>query len=109
MKTDDLPLETRLQSARTALHLALLSGDSNTAELRQAVRSLEAEAQRAAEAQSAQEAAARAAEQAAAAEREAAIRAASQTLLESRNARLDIVRNHFTVRSVPDALSSFAG
>ena len=104
----DLPIETRLQAARTALHLALLAGEPGTATLRQTVRTLEAEAQAAADAQTAHEAAARAADQSKAAEREAEIRAASQTLLESRNARLDIVRNHFTVRTVPDLRSSFA-
>jgi septal ring factor EnvC (AmiA/AmiB activator) len=106
MKTD-LPIETRLQSARTALHIALLGGGSNTAELRQAVRELEAEQQRAAEAQAAQEAAERAERNAAEAEREASIRAASQTLLESRNARLDAVRAHLPVRTIPDTRSSF--
>jgi len=107
MKTD-LPIETRLQNARTALHIALLGGGSNTAELRQAVRDLEAEQQRATEAQAAQEAAERQAAQEAAAEREAVIRAASQTLLESRNARLEIVRKHLSVtRTMPDTRSSF--
>ena len=102
MKTD-LPIETRLQNARTALHLALMAGDSNTSELRQVVRTLESEQARAAESQATAEAAA----QSAAAEREAGIRSAAQTLQEARNARLNAVRAHLSVRAIPDTRSSF--
>ncbi len=106
MKTD-LPIETRLQNARTALHLALMAGDSNTSELRQVVRTLEAEQASAAESQAAAEAAVRATAQSAAAEREAGIRSAAQTLQEARNARLNAVRAHLSVRAIPDTRSSF--
>jgi hypothetical protein len=106
MKTD-LPIETRLQNARTALHLALMAGDSNTSELRQVVRTLEAKQASAADSQAAAEAAVRAAAQSAAAEREAGIRSAAQTLQEARNARLNAVRAHLSVRAIPDILSSF--
>jgi hypothetical protein len=104
-KADD-PADT-LQAARTALHLALLSGKGDTAALRARVRELESDAQRAADAQSAQEAAERQAAQSASAEREASIRAASITLQEARNARLNVVRAHLSVRTVPDTRSSF--
>jgi hypothetical protein len=103
----DEPIEVRLQNSRTALHLALLSGDSNTAELRAAVRELEAEAQAAADAKAEAEATERRAAQEAAAEREAGIRAAAITLQEARNARLNAVRSHLSVRAIPDARSSF--
>lgn len=105
-KADD-PIETRLQNARTALHLALLDGDANTAELRAAVRALEAEAQTIADEQAAAESAKRAAVASAAAEREAGIRSAAQTLQEARNARLNAVRVHLSVRTIPDNRSSF--
>ncbi|CAD6514127.1 hypothetical protein LMG28727_00846 [Paraburkholderia kirstenboschensis] len=98
-------LKTKIEAARAALTKALTAGDP-TARLREYVRELEAEAQRLANEEAAAEAAKRAAEQSAAAEHEAAIRVASQTLQEARNARLNAVRVHLTVRTIPDTRSS---
>lgn len=99
-------LSKKIADARAALAKALTAGDP-TAKLREYVRELEAEAQAAAAAQAAQEAAARAAEASKQAEREASIRAAAITLQEARNARLDAVRSHLSVRAIPDTRSSF--
>lgn len=100
-------IESRMSAARLSLNQALLTGAGDTAKLRQAVRDIEAEAQAAAAAQAAQEAATRAAEASKQAEREASIRAAAITLQEARNARLNAVRSHLSVRAIPDTRSSF--
>jgi hypothetical protein len=101
-------IEARLGSARLSLNQALLSGTGDTAKLRQAVRELEGESQAEANAQASAEAAKRAATASAEAQREASIRAASQTLQEARNARLNAVRSHLSVRAIPE-FNSFAG
>lgn len=108
-KADDLQIEARLSAARLALNQCLLTATGDSAALRANVRELEAEQQRLANEEAAAEAAKRAAAQSAAAERESAIRLASKTLQEARTARLDAVRSHFSVRTVPDMRSSFAG
>ena len=107
MSKSVLSLDDRLRAARLELNQALLSGTGNTAKLRQAVRDLEAEAHAAVDALAAAEAAKRAATASADAEREASIRAASQTLQEARNARLNAVRSHLSVRAIP--VNYFAG
>lgn len=99
-------LKTKIEAARAALTKALTAGDP-TAKLREYVRELEAEAQRLANEEAAAEAAKCAAVASEAAEREAAIRAASQTLQEARNARMNAVRSHLSVRAIPDTRSSF--
>ena len=108
MSKSVLSLDDRLNAARLELNQALLSGTGNTAKLRQAVRDLEAEEHAAVDARAAAEAAKRAATASADAEREASIRAASQTLQEARNARLNAVRSHLSVRAIPETLNSFA-
>jgi hypothetical protein len=102
MKTD-LPIETRLQAARTALHLALLSGEPGTAALRQTVRGIEAEAQRLADEQGAAEVAKRAAMASVEAERESRIREATRELGAARRARFAAIRTGL----VPTGLPSF--
>ena len=99
-------LNAKIEAASAALTKALTVGDP-TAKLREYVRELEAEAQRIANEEAAAEAAKRAAVASEAAEREAGIRSAALTLQEARNARLNAVRAHLSVRAIPDTRSSF--